>query len=56
MHRVAKEIYTGLKNETLDPVTAKTFRWLRKRQTNAEKALNEDDNGMVVSFSETKFK
>ena len=38
---LAKEIYKGLTNQTLDPTTAETFRYQRRRQTQAEKVLNE---------------
>ena len=38
VHRLAKEIYVGLKLNTLDAKTYKTFKWQRNRLSNHELA------------------
>ena len=38
VHQLAKQIYAGLRNNTLDPRTHETFKWQRKRLALYEKA------------------
>ena len=39
VHRLAKEIYHGLQQNTLDQQTLRTFKWQRKRLTLHERAV-----------------
>ena len=38
VHKIAKQIYAGMKERKLDPITKNTFKWNRKRLTAAERA------------------
>ena len=51
MHRLAKEIYVGLKMNTLDAKTYKTFKWQRNRLSNHELALLQ---GQTIDLTDEK--
>ena len=49
VHRIAKELYAGLKQGTLDHRTNTTFKWLRNRMTAYEKAQAQLPAGEAAS-------